>query len=115
MEKFHFICQKWLAVEKDDGKPEQHVGIAGVFLHLHALGSNHGRSGEDEADCSGLDAVAENVGSFFLALVSYGSVVLHEVAVLASGALQQQQRNVTGASVCFSIPKFRLMIFIYPR
>jgi polycystin 1L2 len=20
MEKFHFICQKWLAVEKDDGK-----------------------------------------------------------------------------------------------
>jgi hypothetical protein len=20
MEKFHFICQRWLAVEKDDGK-----------------------------------------------------------------------------------------------
>ena len=20
MEKFHFICQQWLAVEKDDGK-----------------------------------------------------------------------------------------------
>ncbi len=28
MEKFHFICQKWLAVEKDDGKIERILFVA---------------------------------------------------------------------------------------
>jgi len=28
MEKFHFICQRWLAVEKDDGKVSSNL----IFL-----------------------------------------------------------------------------------
>ena len=29
MEKFHFICQRWLAVEEDDGKIERVLFVAG--------------------------------------------------------------------------------------
>ena len=31
MEKFHFICQRWFAVEKDDGKIERVLPVAGVM------------------------------------------------------------------------------------
>jgi polycystin 1L2 len=31
MEKFHFICQKWLAVEKDDGKVNQIFSYSVLF------------------------------------------------------------------------------------
>ncbi|UJR07107.1 hypothetical protein I4U23_011395 [Adineta vaga] len=31
MEKFHFICQKWFAVEKDDGKIERILAVASEF------------------------------------------------------------------------------------
>ena len=33
MEKFHFICQRWLAVEKDDGKVRKFVFIPLNYLN----------------------------------------------------------------------------------
>ena len=33
MEKFHFICQKWFAVEKDDGKVSSLV-ISNALLYF---------------------------------------------------------------------------------